>query len=137
MIETYSRNITVAANTPIPLNNVALLKGATVEKQGTATLQFNKCGIYEVCVSASVNAETAGDITIQLQKDDVLQPNSVSTATAADTSTIYPLSFTTLVQVGHNNCPCNACAAPTNVNIINAGEPATYDAIDVVVTKIC
>ena len=67
MIETYSRNITVAANTPIPLNNVALLKGATAEKQGTATLQFNKCCIYEVCVSASANAETAGDITIQLQ----------------------------------------------------------------------
>ena len=52
-------------------------------------------------------------------------------------SDILDISYSHEDLENHNNCPCNACAAPTNVNIINAGEPATYDAIDVVVTKIC
>ena len=137
MIETYSKNITVAAAASIPLDSVALIKGNSVVKQGASTLLFNKSGIYDVTVSAVANAEVAGDITIQLRKNNVLQPQSLSTATAADTATLYALSFSTLVQVPNNNCNCSCASLPTIVDIMNVGESATFDTIDVVVTKIC
>ena len=137
MIESYSKNITVATGSMIPLNTVSILKGTTVQQEGAAALQFNKCGVYQVCVNCSAVAGTAGNLEIQLQKDDVLVPNAISTATAADTTSIYPLSFTTLVQVPHNNCQCNACSAPTEVSIINTGQPATFKNVNAVITKIC
>ena len=136
MIETYSQNITVAADTAIPLNSVALLKGTSVTKSGATTLQFNCRGIYELTVSASAAADTVGNISIQLEKDGVLQPQAISTVTAANINSLYSLGFTTLVQVSHDNGPC-CCTSPTNVDIVNTGEPATFDIIDVVVTKIC
>ena len=135
MIETYSQNITVAASTPIPLNNVALIKGCTVQKEGTSTLQFNKCGVYQVCVSCSAVASAEGIISIGLQKDNVTQPQATSSVTAADATSIHPLSFVTLVQVPRNNSCC-PCASPTKINIVNSGIQATFDTIDVVVTKI-
>ncbi len=46
MIESYSKNITVATGSMIPLNTVSILKGTTVQQEGAATLQFNKCGVY-------------------------------------------------------------------------------------------
>lgn len=135
MLETYSKNVTVLTNTPIPLNNVALAKGRTVEKQGTATIQFNQCGVYKCCVNASATASATGTVSIQLQKNGVLQPQAVSSATSGDTSSILPLSFTTLVQVPQNNSGC-CCSTPTTVNIVNTGEGAVFDTIDVTVDKI-
>ena len=137
MIETYSKNITVPTNTAIPFNNVALVKGCTAQKQSPTTVQFNKAGVYEVIVSASANAEAAGDISIQLQKDNVVQPQTISTVTAADTATLYTLGFTTLVQVSHNNCNCNCAISPVTIQVINTGQEATFDTIDMVITKIC
>lgn len=140
MIQTYSKNVFVDADTPIPLNSVSLIKGDSVTKQGATTLQFNCRGIYEVCVNAIASVETIVDdenISIQLQKDDVLQPQAVSAITPIDVEpSVYPLSFVTLVQVTHDNGPC-CCSNPTNINIINTGMPATFDTINVVVTKIC
>lgn len=137
MIETYSKNITVNANATIPFNNIALVKGCSVQQQGASTLQFNKSGIYEVNCSASAVASTAGNITIQLQKNGEVQPQALASATAADTTSIYDLSFVTLVQVPYNNCNCNCAISPTTIDILNAGQTATFDTIDIVVTKIC
>ena len=75
MLEVYSRNVSALANAPIALNNVALLKGNSTQLQGVSTIQLNKCGVYEISVSAVATAETAGQISIQLEKDDVLQPH--------------------------------------------------------------
>ena len=137
MIQVYSKNITVNADASIPFNNVALIKGCSVRQQGTSTLLFNKSGIYELTISATANAETAGDISIQLEKNNVLQPQAISTVTAADTATLYTLGFSTFVQVPQNNCNCNCSTIPTTVEIMNVGESATFDTIDVIVTKIC
>ena len=137
MIETYSKNITVAAETPIPLNNVDSIKGNSVTKLGTSTLQFNKSGIYEVTVSATANAEAAGDISVQLERNNVLQPQAISTVTAADVATLYSLGFTTLVQVPNNNCNCNCAIIPTTIEFVTGEVETTFDTIDVVVTKIC
>lgn len=135
MLEVYSKSITALANSAIPLNNVALDKGTSTKLQGVSTIEFNKCGVYKVSVSASAVATVAGAITIQLEKNGVVQPQAETSATAADTTTIYPLAFTTLVQVDHNNCNC-LCSSPDRISLINAGVGTTYNQIDVVVTRV-
>ena len=135
MLEVYSKSVTALANSAIPLNNVALDKGTSTKLQGVSTIEFNKCGVYKVSVSASAVATVAGVITIQLEKNGVIQPQAETSATAADTTTIYPLAFTTLVQVDHNNCNC-PCSSPDRISLINAGVGTTYNQIDVVVTRV-
>ena len=136
MLEVYSKNIDVLANAPITLNNVALLKGNSTQLQGVSTIQLNKVGIYEVTVSAVATASTAGEISIQLEKNGVLQPQAVSAVTAADTTSSYSLGFTTLVQVIQNNNYNCICTIPTNIDIINTGVAATFNSITVTVVRV-
>ena len=133
-LETYSTNVTVAENTPIPLNNVALSKGCEIEKQGSATIQFNKCGAYRVNVNCVATASEAGNLGIQLQKDGVLQPQAVSGITATETTSLRPMSFETFVQVSRNNSNC-CCVSPVTISIINTGVEAIFDNIDVTISK--
>ena len=136
MLELYSKNVTAAANGLIPLTTVALLKGASTQPLGASTIQFNKCGIYEVSVSGSVIGSAAGEIVVQLEKNGVAQPQAVSLITAADATSQIPFSFTTLVQVPDNNninCPCSTT---TTIDLRNAGIEATYSTIDVTAVRI-
>jgi len=136
MIEVYSTNVTAAAGAPIALNNVALLKGASTRLQGVSTIQINKCGIYEVTVSATATANSAGLLSIQLEKDGVLQSQALAATTAIDVVSEHSLGFTTLVQVTHDNCGNCICSAPTNIDFINTGIDATYNHINVTVVRI-
>lgn len=122
MLEAYSLNIDVAANTAIPFQNVSLKKGCTAELSGTNTITLNKCGVYMVAVDATASVAT----TIQLYKDGIAQPQAQSTGTA--------LSFVTLVQVPENNSCC-PCSSGTTLQIINE-TAATYDNVNIVVTKV-
>lgn len=122
MFEAYSLDTTVASQTAIPLNNVTISKGCAIKQSAPATIQLNKCGVYEV----SCNAAGAEAITVQLYKDGVAQPQAQSTGTTA--------CFTTFVQVDHNNSDC-CCASPTILQVMNMGAEATLD-INVCVNKI-
>ena len=106
MLEAYSLNVTAAANSNVPFNSTSLTKGCTVTKPSPDTINLNKCGVYMVAVDCSAAAST----TIQLYKDGVAQPQAQSTGTSP--------SFTTLVQVDHNNSCC-ACASPTTIQVKN------------------
>lgn len=123
MLEAYSLNVAVAANAAIPFNNISLEKGCTARLSSPATIQLNKCGVYMVAVEASAAAAA----TIQLYKDDVAQPQAISTGTSP--------SFVTLVQVDHNNCGC-ACASPTLLQV-KTPAAATFTDASIVVTKVC
>lgn len=123
MLEAYSLNVAVAANAAIPFNNVSLEKGCTAVLSSPATVQLNKCGVYMVAVEASAAAAA----TIQLYKDDVAQPQAISTGTSP--------SFVTLVQVDHNNCGC-ACSSPTLLQV-KTPAAATFTDASIVVTKVC
>lgn len=137
MIEVYSNNITVPAGTAIPLENLALKKGCTVTNSGTRTLQFNKAGVYKVDVSASVVSSTAtGTVAIQLMKNGSLVPNAISTETVGDATGIHALAFSTLVTVPNNNSCC-CTNIPTVITVMNNANAATYNNIDVVITKVC
>lgn len=139
MIECYSNNASVGADEAVVFTNTAIKKGCTVEAAG-ATIQFNKCGIYEVAVNASAVAPSATssapvDVTLQLMKNGVAQPQAKATETVASESAKANLGFTTLVQVPENNSR-NMCAAPTTCSIVNSGAAATFDSINIVVTKL-
>ena len=136
MLEVYSKNVEVAAEGSIPLTTVALMKGTSTQLLGTSTIQFNKCGIYEVTVSGSVTGSAAGEIEVQLDKDGVLQPQAVALATAADATSIIPFSFTTLIQVPDNNVINCPCATVTTISLRNMGIAATYNTIDVTAVRI-
>jgi len=124
MLEAYSLNVTVAADTAIPFNNVTLRKGCTAILNGPSTIELNKCGVYAV----SVDASSAAAATIQLYKDGVAQPQAQSTGTSP--------SFTTLVQVPNTNTAC-PCSSATNIQVKNAADAeATLTDVNIVVTKI-
>ena len=136
MLELYSLNVEVDENGSIPFNNVDLAKGCTAVLSAPGTVQFNKSGVYMVNVSASITPAAAGDVSIQLAKDGVLELGSFSEATAAAGDTIA-LSFTSLVQVPCNNNPCNCTSNPTTIQLINTGQTGTFPIVRMVVTKIC
>lgn len=139
MIECYSNNATVGENEAVAFTNTAIKKGCTVEASG-ATIQFNKCGIYEVSVNASATAPSATssapvDVKLQLMKNGVAQPQAQATETAASETAKVSLGFSTLVQVPENNS-CSMCSAPTTCSVVNAGAEAAYDNINIIVTKL-
>ena len=123
MIEAYSINKEVTANSAIPFDNIVVKKGCTAELSAPATIQLNKCGIYMVSLDGTASAAT----TLQLYKDGIAQPQAQSTGTQP--------SFVTLIQVDKNNSGC-CCASPTNIQIIS-DTAVTLSNVNLVVTKVC
>lgn len=125
MLEAYSVNVTSAADTAIPFNNVSIEKGCTVNMVSPSSIALNKCGVYMV----SVDCTAASSATIQLFKDGVAQPQAQGTGATP--------GFVTLVQVDHNNSKC-CCASPTIVEVKNTGTAeATFNNINIAITKVC
>lgn len=141
MLEAYSLNIDVAEGTTslgvaIPFNSISIEKGCTATIPTPSTIQLNRCGVYMVSVDASAEvSDDAGDISIQLTKNDVLQPQAQATETGETGDTIA-LSFVTLVQVQENNSDC-CCASPVRLQVMNTGEAVTFKNVNCCVTKIC
>ena len=136
MLEIYSLKVDVEENGSIPFNNSKLAKGITAVQTAPATVQLNKKGVYMVTCSASITPAAAGDVSIQLAKNGVLQLGSFSIATAAADDTT-PLSFTAFVQVSEDNQPCCCATNPTTIQLINTGEAGTFPVVRMVITKIC
>ena len=135
MIQLYSTNVNVDTNSPIPLNNIKLIKGTTAVHSAPASIELNRSGIYMVTVNASITPAAAGTVSIQLVKDNVVEPAAVSSATGAADS-ISSLSFSTLVQVRDNNtCCCNT--SPTVLQLLNTGQAGVFSIVNIVITKIC
>lgn len=136
MLEAYSKNQTVPATTGItPFNSVTLKKGCTAELNGVSSIQLNKCGVYEVIFNATALATTAGNITVEMTKNGVTQPQATRTITGATVATSVNVPISTLVQVTDNNS-CKCCDSPTILQFVNTGVAWTGD-VNVVVTKIC
>ena len=135
MIDLYSLNIQVAQNGSIPLNNINIIKGISASHSAPATIELNKSGIYMVSVDASITPAAAGDVSIQLAKNGILDQGAYSIATGAADDTVT-LGFSSLVQVKENNtCCCNT--SPTTLQLINTGQAGTFPIVKMVVTKIC
>lgn len=128
MIEVYSNNVSVPAGATVPLDNEVLRKGCTATKSGN-TINLNRCGVYQVNCECSASA--AG--TLQLQKNNVLQPQAILDMTNAQAA-----SFSTLVQVQHNNCPCDCDTAQVSLSVVNTEtEAVPITTFNLTVTKLC
>ena len=123
MLEAYSLNATVAADTAIPFENVTLEKGCTATLAGDSTINLNSCGVYMV----SFDGSSATTPTVQLYKDGVAQPQAQSTGGSP--------AFVTLVQVGKNNSCC-PCSSPVSLKLVNVGAEATFTNANVCITKV-
>lgn len=125
MLEAYTLNPTVAAGAACQLENVAIEKGCTTELVSSATITFNKKGVYMLSCDASAAAAS----TLQLYKNGVPQPQAQATGTNPH--------FTTLVQVPNDNSCC-CSESPTKIQIINPTDAAeTFTSVNVCITKIC
>lgn len=134
MLEVYSKNVTVASNSSVPLNNIAVSKGCSAITKGTSTIQFNKCGVYKIDVSAVGIAQDGGNISLQLYRNGLAQPEAVTELTAADTTSAHTLNFSTLIQVPNSNTAC-PCSIPVTIGLVNTGVVTVYSNVDIVVTK--
>ena len=122
MLQAYSLNLAVGADTNIQFNSESVGKGCTATKTGPDTFALNKCGVYVVSVDASTEAAT----TIQLYKDGVAQPQAQSTGSSP--------AFTTLVQVDKNNSCC-ACDSPVVLQVKNT-TATTFTNANITITKL-
>ena len=64
MLQGYSSNLTVAANTAFPFNNVTVDKGCGENLSGPASVQLNQRGVYLVEVDGFGTGAAAGVNTV-------------------------------------------------------------------------
>lgn len=123
MLQVYTMNKEMLANSIVPFDNVSLDKTCNEELVGAGTINLNRCGVYEVHVDGVASAST----TLQLTRNGVAMPEAQSTGTT--------LGFTTFVQVPGNNCQCNPCSSPVTIQVLNS-EAVTPQNVNVTVKKV-
>ena len=121
MLQAYSLNLTVPAESNVQFDNVCLNKCNNSKLSGPSSIELNVCGVYKVSVDATASAST----TLQLYKDGVAMPQAQSTGTS--------LHFDTYVQVPKNNCGC-PCSSPTIIKLFNSTE-VTFTNVNMVIRK--
>lgn len=136
MLQVYSSNLAVDANTVFPFNNVVVDKGCGETLGAPATIQLNKQGVYLVEMDGYATPEAATEVSVQLMVNGVAQPQAISAFVPASITDARTFGFKTFVRVLQNNCNCNCLTSPTTLQFMN-GDTAITDAhINVVVTKI-
>lgn len=137
MLQVYSSDLTVSANTVFPFNNVVLDKGCAEALSAPATIQLNKQGVYLVEMDGFATPDAATEVTVQLYVNGIPQPQAISSFVPAAVTDTRTFGFKTFVRALENNCNCNCLTSPTTIQFMN-GDTALSDAhINVVVTKIC
>lgn len=136
MLQVYSSNIAVDANTVFPFNNVVVDKGCGEALSAPATIQLNKQGIYLVEMDGFATPDAATMVSVQLIVNGVAQPQAITSFMGTAVTGTQNFGFKTFVRVMENNCPCNMLTSPTTLQFMN-GITALSDAhINVVITKI-
>ena len=136
MLQVYSDNLEVAANTAFSFNNVVVDKGCGENLSAPGTIQLGKRGVYLVEMDGFATPDAATAVTVQLVVNGVAQPQAISSFVPAAVTDTRTFGFKTFVRVLENNCNCNCLTSPTTLQFIN-GDTALSDAhINVVVTKI-
>lgn len=136
MIQAYSSNLAVSANTPFSFNNVVVDKGCSVSLIGTQTFQINKRGIYLIEMDGFATPDAATAVSVQLYVNNVAQPQAISQFTPASVTDERAFGFKTFVRVADNNCQCNILSAPTVLQFMNGITDISDAHINVVITQI-
>ena len=136
MLQGYSSNLTVEANSPFVFNNVIVDKGCGERLIGPSSIALERRGIYLVKMDGFATPDAVTGVTIQLQVNNVPQPQAISTFVPAAITDTRTFGFTTFVRVLENNCNCNCLTAPTILTFMNGDTPLTDAHINVVITMI-
>lgn len=136
MLQVYSSNLTVDANTVFPFNNVVMDKGCGETLSAPATIQLNKAGVYLVEMDGFATPDAATEVSVQLLVNGVAQPQAISSFVPASVTDARTFGFKTFVRALENNCPCNCLTSPTTLQFINGDTGVSEAHINVVVTKI-
>ena len=134
MLQAYSSNLTVAANTYFPFNNVTIDKGCAEKLSGPSSIELNQRGVYLIEVDGFGTGADAGTGTVQLYVNNVAYPQAISSYPSS-TGNVSNFGFKSFVQVAENNCNCNCISSPTILQIFSDND-LTEAHINTVVTKI-
>ena len=136
MLQVYSSNLAVDANTVFPFNNVVMDKGCGETLSAPATIQLNKQGVYLVEMDGYATPDAATEVTVQLMVNGVAQPQAITSFVPAAVTDTRGFGFKTFVRVLENNCKCNLLTSPTTLQFMNGGTALSDAHIHVVITKI-
>ena len=102
MLQAYSSNLAVDANSVFPFNNVVVDKGCAEALSAPATIQLNKMGVYLVEMDGFATPEAATEVTVQLIVNGVAQPQAISSFVPASITDARTFGFKTFVRVLEN-----------------------------------
>jgi hypothetical protein len=136
MLQVYSSNLSVDANTVFPFNNIVINKGCAEVLSAPATIQLNKQGVYLVEMDGFATPDAATEVSVQLMVNGVAQPQAISSFVPAAITDTRTFGFKTFVRVFENNCKCNCLTSPTILQLMNGATALTDAHINVVITKI-
>lgn len=134
MLQAYSSNLTVTADTFFPFNNVTIDKGCAEKLSGPSSIELNQRGVYLIEVDGFGTGVSAGTGIIQLYVNNVAYPQALSSYPSSS-GNVSNFSFKTFVQVTENNCNCNCISSPTVLQVFSDND-LTEAHINTVVTKI-
>ena len=136
MLQAYSSNITVEANSVFPFENVIVDKGCAESVNAPGTIQLEQRGVYLIRLDGYAMPDAVTETSVQLYVNGVAQPQAITAFTGASVTSTTSFGFNTFVRVAESNCPCNCLTSPTTLQFMN-GDTALSDAhINVVITKI-
>ena len=132
MLEVYSVNQAVAANSPVAFTAKSLRAGCSVAKADNYTILLRKPGIYKVSMSGSFTGE-AGVASIALSRDGNIEASTARSVTvAADTT--YELSTDKLIKV---DPPLpGTCFTPVALTVMNTGVAVIFTTVSLNVIKV-
>lgn len=131
-----AENLNVAADTNITFNTNAQQTGTSIVLgSGLKNIYLRNAGLYEVNISATGTAATAGDISLEVLVNNAPIING-TTSTYNDATNGTNMSLSTIIEV-ERVCPCSGNgAANVVVNVVNTGATTTYDFVDITIVKI-
>lgn len=133
MLDTYSQNISVTADTIIPFNTNALRKNCTVmHSDGSTAIKLARPGVYAVYFNATGTTTDAGTFGVQMLNGGTAVPQAAaSTTTAAgDTASV---NFSTLVFVSPS---CSCVNNSTSLSFQYTGSAGTIANANTLVLKV-
>ena len=135
MISSYNNATqTVATNGLLTFTTNRILTGCTATRDGS-TFQLNKPGYYYVTFNAVAAAtEAVGELTIELQNNGVAVPGAEAASTTVTAGNNDNYAFTTIIRVLPSCCVVDNAAKLT---LVNTGVPATFENVNVNITKLC
>jgi len=134
-LDTYTNTSqTITTGSPLVFNTNRIRAGRSISHQaGSSSINLNKPGIYEIHFNGdAAESGTAGNITVQLYVNGVLQPASEATEDSTATTNTVNLAFDTAVCVTPNCCTCGNSVSLT---FVDTGVGAVFSNAEVVIER--